>query len=56
MYLEWSVPTRLLQLQNNELRHLWQEGIESGSGQYSDIEAIKQEARRRLGLVSNQEV
>ncbi|MUH00914.1 type II toxin-antitoxin system ParD family antitoxin [Scytonema sp. UIC 10036] len=48
---------RLLQLQNiDELRHLWQEGIESGSGQYSDIEAIKQEARRRLGQLSNQEV
>ncbi|YAG11413.1 hypothetical protein NSTC745_00667 [Nostoc sp. DSM 114161] len=41
---------RLLQLQNiDEVRHLWQEGIDSGAGQYTDIEAIKQEARRRLG-------
>lgn len=44
---------RLLQLQNiNEVRRLWQEGIDSGAGQYTDIEAIKQEARRRLGQVS----
>lgn len=40
---------RLLQLQNiDELRRLWYEGIESGTGQYQNIEAIKQEARRRL--------
>lgn len=39
---------RLLQLQNfDELRRLWQEGIDSGSGQYGSIDAIKQEARRR---------
>ncbi|MBN3873297.1 type II toxin-antitoxin system ParD family antitoxin [Nostoc sp. JL33] len=43
---------RLLQLQNiDELRRLWQEGIDSGAGQYKDIEAIKQEARRRLGQI-----
>ncbi|WP_375470786.1 type II toxin-antitoxin system ParD family antitoxin [uncultured Nostoc sp.] len=41
---------RLLQLQNiDEVRRLWQEGIDSGAGQYTDIEALKQEARRRLG-------
>ncbi|WP_373526623.1 type II toxin-antitoxin system ParD family antitoxin [Nostoc sp.] len=44
---------RLLQLQNiDELRRLWQEGVDSGAGQYTDIEAIKQEARKRLGQVS----
>ncbi|MEH2420536.1 MAG: type II toxin-antitoxin system ParD family antitoxin [Nostoc sp.] len=44
---------RLLQLQNiNEVRRLWQEGIDSGAGQYTNIEVIKQEARRRLGQVS----
>ncbi|MBD2597357.1 type II toxin-antitoxin system ParD family antitoxin [Nostoc spongiaeforme FACHB-130] len=47
---------RLLQLQNiDELRSLWQAGIDSGSGQYTDIEAIKQEARRRLGQVSQKD-
>jgi antitoxin ParD1/3/4 len=43
---------RLLQLQNiDEVRCLWQEGIDSSAGHYTDIEAIKQEARRRLGQV-----
>ncbi|MFN6558277.1 MAG: type II toxin-antitoxin system ParD family antitoxin [Nostoc sp. ChiSLP01] len=47
---------RLLQLQNiDEVRRLWQEGIDSGIGQYTDIEAIKQEARRRLGEVSQKD-
>ncbi|MCC5620596.1 type II toxin-antitoxin system ParD family antitoxin [Nostoc sp. CHAB 5715] len=47
---------RLLRLQNiDEVRHLWQEGIDSGAGQYTDIEAIKQEARRRLGQVSQKD-
>ena len=41
---------RLPQLQNiDELRRLWLEGIDSGPGQYAHIDAIKQEARRRLG-------
>lgn len=44
---------RLLQLQNiEEVRHLWLEGIESGAGKYTDIEAIKKEARRRLDNIS----
>ena len=48
---------RLLQLQNiDELRHLWQQGIDSGSGQYGTIDAIKQEAHRRLGQTIHQEV
>lgn len=40
---------RLLQLHNiDELRRLWQEGLESGTGKYKGIDAIKQEARKRL--------
>jgi antitoxin ParD1/3/4 len=47
----------LLQLQNiDELRHLWQEGIDSGTGQYDNIDDLKQEARRRLGQISYKEV
>ncbi len=47
---------RLLQLQNtDELRCLWQEGIDSGAGRYVDMEAIKQEARRRNGQISDKE-
>jgi antitoxin ParD1/3/4 len=45
---------RLLQLQNiDELRSLWQEGIDSGAGQYGSIDAIKQEARNRLGHITD---
>ncbi len=40
---------RLIQLQNiDEIKKLWQEGLESGSGQFKNIEEIKQEARKRL--------
>lgn len=46
---EWK-QKRLLQLQNlEELRSVWQEGVESGAGRFAEIEAIKQEARSRLG-------
>jgi antitoxin ParD1/3/4 len=44
---------RLLQSQNlDEIHRLWQEGINSGAGKYADIEAIKLEARKRLGHIS----
>ena len=40
---------RLIQLQNiDEIKQLWHEGLESGSGQFKNIEEIKQEARKRL--------
>ena len=40
---------RLLQNQEiEELRQLWREGVESGRGQYSSMEEIKQAARKRL--------
>jgi antitoxin ParD1/3/4 len=31
----------------DELRRLWQDGIESGPGRFKSIDAIKKEARRR---------
>lgn len=53
---DWKLK-RLFQLQNiDELRRLWQEGIDSGAGRHADIEAIKQEARRRLGQVTDKDV
>ncbi len=43
---------RLLQLQNiDEMRRLWLEGVESGAGKYTDVEAIKKEARKRLDQI-----
>jgi antitoxin ParD1/3/4 len=48
---------RLLQLQNiDEVRRLWVEGIESGAGNYTDIEAIKRVARSRLHKNSEKDV
>jgi antitoxin ParD1/3/4 len=31
-----------------ELRRLWQEGVDSGPGHLADMQAIKAEARRRF--------
>jgi antitoxin ParD1/3/4 len=46
---------RLLQLENIDELRRWQEGIDSGAGRYVDMEAIKQEARRRNGQISDKE-
>ena len=35
----------------DELRRLWDEGLASGPGRYSNIDDIKAEARRRLARV-----
>jgi len=34
-------------LSAEELRQLWQQGIESGPGRFKSVDAIKREARRR---------
>ncbi|MEC4817089.1 MAG: type II toxin-antitoxin system ParD family antitoxin [Scytonema sp. PMC 1069.18] len=52
---DWKQKRLVQEQQISELRRLWQEGIDSGPGQYGDIEAIKQEARRRLGQTQRQE-
>ena len=47
---------RLLQLHDlDQLRHFWQEGIDSGPGRYANMEAIKQEARRRNSQIAELE-
>ncbi|YAF99018.1 MAG: type II toxin-antitoxin system ParD family antitoxin (plasmid) [Nodularia sp. CChRGM 3473] len=52
---EWK-QKRLLQLQNlEELRYVWQEGVESGAGRFAEIEAIKQEARSRLSQTTQKD-
>ncbi|YAF99523.1 MAG: type II toxin-antitoxin system ParD family antitoxin (plasmid) [Nodularia sp. CChRGM 3473] len=52
---EWK-QKRLLQLQNlEELRCVWQEGVESGAGRFAEIEAIKQEARSRLSQTTQKD-
>ena len=45
---DWKTKRTLQQSELQELRHLWQDGIDSGPAQFADINAIKMEARKRL--------
>ena len=45
---DWQLRRSLHQKELEDLRRLWQEGIESGTGTRADMQAIKTEARRRL--------
>jgi|RhiMethySRZTD1v2_1073278.scaffolds.fasta_scaffold591394_1 antitoxin ParD1/3/4 len=45
---DWQLRRSLHQKELEDLRRLWQEGIESGNGTLADMQAIKTEARRRL--------
>lgn len=46
---EWKLRRSLRQHATAELKQLWDEGLQSGPGHFSDMSAaIKHEARRRL--------
>ena len=45
---DWKRRRALERIEIEELRRLWQEGLESGPGRFADMAAIKAEARRRL--------
>ena len=45
---DWRRKRALQDQEIEELRDLWREGVESGEGQYSSMEEIKQAALRRL--------
>jgi antitoxin ParD1/3/4 len=45
---DWQVRRALHQQALEEVRHLWQAGVDSGAGTLADMTAIKAEARRRL--------
>lgn len=47
---DWGRKRALQDQEIEELRDLWREGVESGKGQYSSMEEIKQAARRRLSV------
>jgi antitoxin ParD1/3/4 len=44
----WKARRAVHEMEVEELRKLWNEGIESGTGRFSSIDDIKAEARRRL--------
>jgi antitoxin ParD1/3/4 len=46
---EWKHRRSQVAAQRERLRVLWAEGLASGPGHFSDIAAIKAEARRRYG-------
>jgi antitoxin ParD1/3/4 len=43
----WKARRAMQEREVEELRRLWDEGINSGEGQFSSIDEIKAEARRR---------
>jgi antitoxin ParD1/3/4 len=45
---DWQLRRALHQKELEALRHLWQQGVDSGSGTLADMQAIKAEARRRF--------
>jgi antitoxin ParD1/3/4 len=45
---DWQLRRALHQKELEALRHLWQEGMDSGPGTLADMAAIKAEARRRF--------
>jgi antitoxin ParD1/3/4 len=45
---DWKMKRSLQQNELTELRHLWQVGLDSGAGRFSNMEEIKAEARKRL--------
>ncbi|MFZ3180651.1 MAG: type II toxin-antitoxin system ParD family antitoxin [Methylocystis silviterrae] len=44
---QWRTERLVERMSVDELRRLWREGVESGSGRFGAIDEIKAEARRR---------
>ena len=45
---DWQLRRSLHQKEREELRRLWQEGVDSGPGAFANMQAIKAEARHRF--------
>ena len=45
---DWKLRRSLQQKEIEELRRLWNQGLDSGSGRFVDMAGIKAEAKRRL--------
>ena len=52
---DWRMKQMLRQQQIQEIRHLWDEAIQSGPGQFRDIEELIQEAERRFHAEKSRE-
>jgi len=49
---DWRVRRTLRDMDTDELRRLWDEGIASGPSRFRSIDQIKKEARRRVAKVA----
>lgn len=45
---DWQLRRSLHRKELEDLRQLWQEGVDSGPGMYANMQAIKAEAQRRF--------
>ena len=45
---DWKLKYSLRQQEIGQLRQLWEEGLASGAGKFSDMNAIKREAQKRF--------
>ncbi len=52
---DWKLKRSLHQKEIEELRRLWGEGLNTGPGQFKDMESIKKEARRRFEMIQGPE-
>lgn len=52
---DWNRKRLWREKEIEEIRRLWKEGLESGSGRFTDIDALKAEARRRLEETRNKQ-
>jgi antitoxin ParD1/3/4 len=52
---DWRRRRQHREQEAGELRRLWNEGLARGEGHYADMDAIKAEARRRLGVMTARE-
>jgi antitoxin ParD1/3/4 len=44
---EWKSKRRAEELEIEELRRLWEQGLASGPGRFKDLKALRREAHRR---------
>lgn len=45
---EWQLRRSLQEREVEEMKRLWQQGVDSGPGQFTNMDAIKAEAKRRF--------
>lgn len=52
---DWKQKRDFQQVEIEELRRLWQAGLESGDGRFAGMDAIKAEARRRFSSQNSEQ-